>query len=125
MISFTDFTKSRNLKTTQFSGMSYPELVAFCEARSVKPPSYSDFLSFAPAKLSPAKPQAVVSLEPEIVFETQTFDIEYQPLEFSRLKKAKKSTLQTLCTDRDIQYTDATTKRELLALLKEFENINE
>lgn len=125
MISFNDFTKSRNLTQIHFSTMSYQGLVSFCKSRSVKPPSYADFLLFPKSVPPHVIPQQVVDTKASISIDAQTIELPYHPLDFDKLKKQKKATLQYFCEQRSIEYTDSTTKRELVVLLKLFENIHE
>lgn len=125
MISFNDFIRSRNLKTSHFGAMAYEELVTFCSQRSISAPSLAEYASFMPKTTVQTARVEPTSVDPVIALPETTVEIPFQALDFEKLKKQRKSILQDMCTERNLEYDEGTTKRQLISLLRSYENLHE
>lgn len=125
MISFNDFIRSRNLKTSHFGTMAYEELVAFCSQRSISAPSLAEYASFMPKTTVQTVKTEPTTVDPVITLPDATVEIPFVALDFEKVKKQRKSVLQEMCDERNLEYDESTTKRQLISLLRSYENLHE
>lgn len=124
MIEFNEFLKNRNLSLANFADMSYEDLSSFCIARGVQPLTRSEFQASKPSPVLSIDfdDTITVDLEPDLIL-TATVAKQVSDIDFSKLAKTRKSTIQGYCDERNIEYSADNTKKELISLLKDYEGV--
>lgn len=142
MIKWDALFQRRNLKLQQFS--SYDEVVKFCKMVKVSPPTLDEYsktvgplvtiqtveleysiLDNAETIEEESESESLLEEEEseELILEEESESIEETVLteiNWSKLSKTRKITIQELCDERNIEYTALHTKKNLISKLKEF-----
>jgi len=127
MITFKDYAVRRGLTIDNFQHLQYEEYQRWCANRKVEPVSRTEF-RIEPSVFVEAQsvdtydtPEELTA-EPEIILEPVPVAIQVDPINWDRIKKSRKSDIQTLCEQRGIEFGDAT-KKQLITMLKDYEGI--
>lgn len=103
-VKWEQFAKRRKINLEMFKNMDYSDYCDWCNNRKVEPISKESYES-TKIMLAPA-----VELPPVAIVKVQEFDEK-------QLRKLKKTTLEKLCSDRDLEYSVKDTKKKLVQRL--------
>lgn len=108
-VKWNQFAKRRNITLDMFKDMSYEDYCDWCENRKVEPVVRDSY--------EPVRTMLMPTEEPTIIS-----SVTDNGLEEKRLKKLKKSTLEKLCVDYEVEYSLKDTKKTLIQKLLHVNN---
>tara|TARA_R110002153_G_scaffold273689_1_gene445268 strand:+ start:31 stop:405 length:375 start_codon:yes stop_codon:yes gene_type:complete len=117
-VKWQDFAKRRKLAIEDFAHMDYSAYAIWCSARRVEPIAQDLF----PAKQKETPVLAIVEQEiakDKSETDNEIISIPVKVFSFKSLSKMKKSQVQSICDDNSIDYTAASTKRQLVQKILE------
>jgi hypothetical protein len=117
-VKWHDFAKRRKLTIKDFAHMSYRDYVVWCSARRVEPVAQDLF----PVKQKEIPVLVIVEQETakdEDKSSNEVASIPVKVFSFKSLSKMKKSQIKTICDNNSINYTAASTKRQLVQKILE------
>ena len=131
-VKWQDFAKRRKLAIADFAHMNYNDYVMWCNIRKVEPVVQS---LFPIIKEVVPEPVIIAQVIPEVQVEVQQVlaieeAVETEPaatlvsqeFSFKGLSKMRKSLVQSICDDNSIDYSAASTKRQLVQKILELNN---
>lgn len=131
-VKWQDFANRRKLAIADFAHMSYNDYVMWCNIRKVEPVVQSLFPVIKevvpdPVIIAPAIPEVQVEVQQVLAIEEAVetepaATLVSQEFSFKGLSKMRKSLVQGICDDNAIDYSAASTKRQLVQKILELNN---
>ena len=133
-VKWQDFAKRRKLAIADFAHMNYNDYVMWCNIRKVEPAAQSLFPVIKevvpePVIIAPVIPEvqekvlAIVEVAEAVeIVEEPAATLVSQEFSFKGLSKMRKSLVQSICDDNSIDYSAASTKRQLVQKILELNN---
>ena len=116
-IKWIDFSNRRKVTLDNFKHMDYKEYAEWCSVRGVEPVSLELFPKAEKAKKIASIEEVILQVKntgPEPITEIELEEISEPIYTQKGLSKMKKSEVQFLCGQLDLEYTSSHTKRQLV-----------